>query len=75
MTYQIADGTTKVVIPGDVVNVVPGFLPDDIGPFTFLLVTDTSRPDLISCNMHWSQGESQAINLDPKLINTIWRKQ
>ena len=68
MNYVIADGTTKDILVGDVVQVMQGILPA-IGTVWFP-VTDVSRQDILQITI-----QGQVIELSPNVVVTQWRRQ
>jgi len=68
MVYTIADGSSKDILVGDVVQVMQGILP--AFATVWFPVTDVSRQDIIQITV-----QSQIIELSPNVVLSQWRKQ
>ena len=74
MVYTIADGSSKDILVGDMVQVIDGILPDEISTTDFISVVG-----LFTYALQISivpQGRTTVINTDlsSAAVTTVWRK-
>ena len=72
MNYVINDGSTKDILAGDKLVVLPGVLPSVLEAQDMATVTGVSRADILAITIYGFVG---TIDISPDIIKEVWRKQ
>lgn len=75
MNYVIADGSTKDILVGDMIQVIDGILPDEISTSDFISVVGIPTYALQISII--PQGKTTVITTDlsAAAVTSVWRKQ